>query len=295
MTALRRISCWGVGLLPILAGGAHPALAQVAGGMQLPTVERRMEVSNVAPPWLALPSNARVLTSAGMEMRPLRNSGVSYENIKLGLLVGALKNHGHCARDLTVRLQYTDDRWQPIGEPIDSEARVSEVEPAGLVPYRFRLRRTDEMPAAPSGYIIQVSEQGKPVSGPIEWVSTRKVDPVACPPATLRLRAVSHKSRPTLRGYRITGTLTVDAGGPVRPDGVTLTAVLLDKEGQVLEVLTGIPDVDEKTVPSGTLLPGQTVPFTLSSPIPVGKAVSSVLLFPEALPDARVEGRRRTR
>lgn len=291
MTPVRRMCCWVVGVLAISPGSAHQANAQVAGGMRLPTVERRMEVSDVAPPWLALPSNARVLTSEGMEVRPLRNSGVSYENFKLGLLVGALKNHGNCAQDITVRLQYTDDRWQPIGDPIESEARVSVVEPDGLVPYRFRLRRADEMPTAPSGYIIQVSEQGKPVSGTLQWVTdTKTLDPVPCPPATLRLRTVSNRWRPTLNGFRITGSLTVEAGGPVRPDGVTLTAVLLDRDGQVLEVLTGIPDVDEKTVASGTLLTGQTVPFTLSTPIPVGKAVSSVLLFPEALPDAQVEG-----
>jgi hypothetical protein len=291
MMPLRRRCCWGAGLLALTVGGAHQAEAQVAGGLRLPTVERRMEVSDVAPPWLALPPTARVLTSAGLEVRPLRNSGVSYENVKLGVLVGALRNLGSCAREMTVRLQYTDDRWQPIGDPIENEARVSVVEPEGLVPYRFRLRRTDEMPTTPSGYIIQVSEQGQPVSGTLAWVTdTKKVDPTPCPATTLRLRAESHKSRPTLKGFRVTGTLTVDAGGPVRPDGVTLTAVLLDKEGQVLEVLTGIPDVDEKTVPSGTLLTGQTVPFTLSTPIPVGKAVASVLLFPEALPDAQLEG-----
>ena len=96
------------------------------------------------------------------------------------------------------------------------------------------------------------------------------------------------KRRATLSGYRVDGTLTVNNGGPVRPDGITLTALLLDEGGEVLEVLTGIPEPKAKELPSGFIENARAIAFTLSTGIPLGKAVHTVQFFAEILPGARL-------
>lgn len=247
-----------------------------------------MEVRPVLPPWVAMPEHARILTSDGLELRPLKNSAVTHENARLGVLVGALRNTGGCARALSVRLQYTDERWQPVGMPIDNEARVSQVAPGDVLPYRFRLRRTDEFEVTPSGYIVQVTEADKPVAAALQWVSaTRTVDRSPCPPASLVSSVQERSRRATLSGYRVEGTLTIVSGGPVRPDGIMLTALLLDEAGEVLEVLTGIPETS-RSQPAAPIENAQPVAFRLSTGIPLGKAVKTVQFFTEVLPGAEV-------
>ncbi len=246
-------------------------------------------VREAIPDWVALPPTARILTSGDLTLRPLRNSAVTHENTRVGVLVGALTNVGRCARDLRVRLQYTDDRWRPLGDPIESEARVSDVSPDGVLPYRFRLKRKDDFPEPPSGYLLQVSEGDAPVAGTLEWVSggARPVDRTACPASSLVVTTEVTRSRATLRGYRVSGRLTVVSGGPVRPDGITLTALLRDADGDVLEVLTGVPDV-EALASSGLIQDGQSLAFAMSTDVPLGKGVATTTVFAEVLPDAHV-------
>ena len=281
-------------LMLVLLTIPWPASATAQIGMDLmrpPVQERSVEVRATLPMWVAMPQSARILTSEGLELRPLKNSAVTYENAKLGVLVGALRNSGGCARDLSVRLQYTDDHWRPVGDPIENEARVSQVEPGGALPYRFRLRRNDEFKEPPSGYIVQVTEAGRPVAATLQWVARdRKVDRSPCPPTALVASAQDKKHRATLTGYRVDGALTVHKGGPVRPDGIMLTALLLDGAGDVLEVLTGIPEPKRHELPTGLIENGQTLDVTLSTGIPIGKAVKSVQFFTELLPDAQVAG-----
>lgn len=276
----------------VLAVGAVTARAQSTGPLNTLSLPRAptssVEVRATLPPWVAMPITARILTSAGLEMRPMRNSAVTWENARLGVLVGALANAGPCARDVRAFLQYTDHRWQPIGPPIESEARVTQVEPGGVLPYRFRLKRNDEFDVAPSGYILQVVEDGKPVADVLQWVSpTKTVAPVPCAPADALLTPVVTQSRSSLRGYRVAGTLTVTAGGPIRADAITLTVLLRDAGGDVLEVLTGIPTVSAKAFPAGVIETGQSVPFSVSTAVPLGKAVATTTVFTEVLADAR--------
>ncbi len=267
------------------------ALAQIGVIMDLsrpPRQERSVEVRSTLPEWVAMPRHARILASDGLELRPLKNSAVTYENAKLGVLVGALRNAGGCARNLTVRLQYTDAEWRAVGTPLENEARVSQVEPGGALPYRFRLRRTDEFKDPPSGYIVQVAEEGKPVAAALQWVDRdRRIDVSACPPGGLRTSFVEGKRRATLSGYRVDGTVAVQHGGPVRPDAIMLTALLLDDAGEVLEVLTGVPHATPRELPSDAVENAQAIPFSLSTGIPLGKAVQTVQFFAERLPDAR--------
>jgi hypothetical protein len=96
------------------------------------------------------------------------------------------------------------------------------------------------------------------------------------------------QSRSTLRGYRVSGTLTVVAGGPIRADAVTITALLRDAGGDVLEVLTGVPTVAGRDASGGLLENGRPLPFSLSTIVPLGGSVASTTLFTEVLPDARV-------
>jgi hypothetical protein len=280
--------CGLLGLSLLLASPA-PAAAQF--GMDLsrpPRQERSVEVRSTLPPWVAVPLHARILSSDGLEFRALKNSAVTYENARLGVLVGALRNDGRCARQLTARLQYTDEHWRPVGPPLENEARVSQVEPGGVLPYRFRLRRIDEFDAAPSGYIVQITEADKPVAATLQWVSPgRIVDRSPCPPAALVASVQEKTRRATLSGYRVDGTLTVLRGGPVRPDGVVLTALLRDDAGEVLEVLTGIPE-PSKARPAAPIENAQSVAFRLSTGIPLGKAVKTVEFFTEALPGAEI-------
>ncbi|HTV01776.1 MAG TPA: hypothetical protein VMF13_14610 [Luteitalea sp.] len=274
----------------VLGGAA--LCAQSTGSlsqMSMPTVERSTVVSAVLPDWVALPTNGRILTSAGLDVRPLRNSGVTDENAKVGVLVGALANTGRCAKDVRAFLQYTDHQWRPLGPPVESEARVSQVSPDGTLPFRFRLKRNDDFETRPSGYLLQIVEAGQPAAATIEWVDTRaKVDRSPCAwPATMVTTTVT-RSRSTLRGYRVSGTVTVTAGTPIRPDALTLTALLRDDQGHVLDVLVGVPRLDPKRMPDA-IAPGTSVPFELFTRLPLGNAVKSAEVFVDILPDAAAQ------
>ena len=102
-----------------LACAAASAHAQADGALNTITLPRAPEstvsVRPLLPSWVAMPTTARILTSEGLAMRPLRNSAVTWENAKLGILVGALTNAGPCARTVRAFLQYTDHRWQAHG------------------------------------------------------------------------------------------------------------------------------------------------------------------------------------
>ncbi len=276
-------------LVLALAGTVATQSPFRGSGVRDRMVERDVRVTDVRPEWLALPSEGRVLTSDGIAVRPLQNAGVSYENASLGMLVGALRNVGACARDVYVRLQYTNARWEPLGSPIDNEARVTQLEPGGLLPYRFRLRRTDEFPEPPAGYVLEVAEQGRPVRRGVQWVDADKPPDTTTPcperPYALDVRLGRHRSGSS--SYRVNGDLRVSRGGPLRPDGVMLTALLLDQQGQVLEVLTGAPTVEPGVLRDGLIHDGTDLAFSLATPVPLGKWVKAVEVFAEVLPDAR--------
>lgn len=235
-----------------------------------------VRVSNVAPPWLAAPPDGRLSTS-GLAMQPLQNSAVSYENEQVGLLVGAFRNMGTCARDVSIRYQYVNAQWQPMGDPIQNEARIATVGPGELLPYRFRLRRKADFDTTPAGYVIDV------VAG-----TTATADDPECPVPPQAFEVRTGKPTSTRRSYQVNGHVRLIAGGPILPDGVTLTALLLDKNEQVLEVLTGAPDVRAVKLPTGLLEDSQTVPFSMATPVPLSKWVHRVEVFAEVLPDAQV-------
>ena len=65
-----------------------------------------------------------------------------------------------------------------------------------------------------------------------------------------------------------------------------LTALLLDEAGEVLEVLTGVPNPKPKVLSSGFIQNAQASAFSLSTGVPIGKAVQTVQFFAELLPDA---------
>jgi hypothetical protein len=289
-----------------MSASAASARAQATGPLNTMTLPRApiesVEVRPTLPTWVAMPTTARILTSDGLAMRPLRNSAVTWENAKIGVLVGALTNAGGCARDVRAFLQYTDHRWQPLGVPIESEARVSEVQPGGVLPYRFRLKRADTFPVAPSGYILQVVEDGKPVADTLQWISSSApASPApasACAAGRVVLDTVVTRSRATMSGYRVTGTLTVTAGGPIRPESIVVTALLRDASGDVLEVLTGVPVANEKDTKSSafgsrttageqSIENGQVLSFSIVTAIPLGKSVATTTMFTDVLDDAQ--------
>lgn len=256
--------------------------------MRPPTPNRSVEVRDALPSWVALPRSARVLTSKGVEMRSLKNSAVTLEHAKSGVLVGALRNTGGCAKALSVRLQYADADWRPVGRAIESDVSVTRVEPGGVLPYRFRLLKNEDFETRPAAYILQVAEQGKPVAQTIEWISGKKaIDTSPCPRSPVAIETHVKSTRSTLSGYRVTGSLTLKHGAPVRPDAIGVTALLLDARGEVLEVLIGRPTPKAKDLPGGVTENGQPLPFVLSTAVPLGKAVAKVEISTELLPDDR--------
>lgn len=279
----------------ILPGAFLTACAASISGQQLgidlmrpPTPDRSVEVRDALPSWVALPRSARVLTSKGVEMRALKNSAVTLENAKSGVLVGALRNAGGCAKALSVRLQYADANWRPVGQAIESEVSATRVEPGGILPYRFRLLKNEDFQTPPAAYILQVAEEGRPVAQTIEWISGQKViDSSPCPPPPVAIETQVKGTRATLSGYRVTGSLTLSQGGPVRPEAIGITALLLDDRGEVLEVLIGRPTPKPKDLPAGVVANGQPLPFVLSTPVPLGRAVAKVEISTELLSDDR--------
>ncbi len=278
-----------VALPPTLVAG--PQMPLFPGGARMPvySVESRDNV----PPWMELPRTARISTGDGLRFTPVHNSAVSFENLKIGVLVGAMRNDGDCATAINVRLHYVNAEWEPIGDGIPNEARVSQVPPGGLLPFRFRLRNVDAKTPAPAAYVIVVEEDHDPLANPFtwdRWVSSKPATtpPKACEPSATRVEAdVTRRSR-FRDGYRIGGTIALVQGDAVRADGVVITAVLRDEYGHVLEVLVGTPSPARGTLSDGRLVPETPVPFQLRTDIPVGEDVADVDVMVELLPDAIV-------
>lgn len=252
------------------------------------------EARDRVPHWLELPRVARISTGDGLIMRPLHNSAISFENLKLGILVGALRNDGGCAADLGIRLQYVDKDWAPIGPPLYNEARVSRVEPGGILPFRFRLRTIADAKVPPSAYVVIIEQDDKPLANPYKWdrwvsaAAENAIDRSPCPSTETRLVAEVTRRQPLRDGFLLEGTTMLAEGGPVRADGIVLTAVLRDAQHEVLEVLVGTPRIRKKEMPDGVLAAGQRVDFRLHTDMPLGKDVAHVDLMVELLPDARV-------
>lgn len=257
-------------------------------GFAVYSTERR----DAVPAWLELPRTARISTGDGLTFTPLHNAAVSFENLRIGVLVGALRNTGACAAQLSVRLQYVDANWQPMGEPIQNEARVSQVAHDGILPYRFRLRTIEDAPTPPAAYVVIIEQDDAPMADPFHWnrwVSSTPKTPVTtpCPPSDTRVEADVHRRQPLRAGFLIEGTTTLVEGGPVRGDGIVLTAVLRDAKHDVLEVLVGTPRLRGRET---TLAAGAAVPFRLHTDMPLGREVAHVDVMVELLPDARVTG-----
>ena len=84
---------------------APPALArtrELDADVRGARVERDVTMTHAPPEWLAIPKDGRLAASDGLDLRPLQNAGVSFENASLGMLVGALRNVGSCADDVRV-------------------------------------------------------------------------------------------------------------------------------------------------------------------------------------------------
>lgn len=278
------IACAG---LLLCAAGSVQAGQQGFGWdlMRPPTAERRVEVTTTLPHWAVLPRSARILASKGVEVTSVKSSAVTLENAKLGLLVGALRNEGGCLRDVVIRLQYTDENWRPLGDAIESEARVGRIEPGALIPYKFRLAGTSDFETPPSATIIQVSEAGRPVSDLLAWTDgTDESKPIPCASEPDVVSMSLEKHRATQSGYRLEGKVRVETG-TVRPDAVALTVLLLDDAGEVLDVLTGVPD-DGPSNSDGTMSAGEERRFRMFSPMPLGKSVKSTHVFVQTLTDA---------
>lgn len=278
----------GVALPPTLV--AAPQAPIFPGGFPAPVYTT--EVRDTVPPWMELPRTARISTGDGLRFRPLHNSAVSFENLKIGILVGAMRNEGDCATAVNVRLHYVDQDWQPIGDGIPNEARISQVPPGGVLPFRFRLRNVDAKTQAPSAYVIVVEEDHNPLANPFtwkRWVSSQPAaTPKACEPAATTVEASVTRRSQFREGYRLGGTVTLVEGEAVRADGIVITALLRDENDRVLEVLVGTPALRHRAIDDGRLLPHRPVPFSLHTDIPVGKDVADVDVMVELLPDAVV-------
>ena len=278
----------GAAVFAVLVCTAMPAQAQVGWDMmRAPTARREVKTSDRLPLWVALPTSARILGSRGVEAKPVKNSAVTLENTKLGFLVGALRNAGSCLADVSIRLQYTNEYWKPIGPKFENEARVSRVDPDGLIPYRFRLANRSEFTEQPSGYILEVTEGDAAVGKPLEWVEKRRVvERTPCEPTSLRIEGAVNKERTSLDGHRVDGEIRVIDGGPVRADGITVTVVLLDENGDVLDVVTGIPSTRVGRTTVDEFTDGMTARFEIRSPVPLGKSSKQRDVFIEVLPGA---------
>lgn len=276
-------------LLVALGGGALAAQPPVP--WHTPAWQWRVASEDRVPQWVALPAQGRIRTSEGLRLETFRTSGITYENVALGVLVGAMKNVGRCAMDLRVFLQYTDDRWRPMGDPIENEARVSRVEPGGVLPFRFRLRANDEFAEPPSGFSLHVHERGRALPEEYRWGVPLEPAPdtTTAPCSTTQPRVTAVVKRMLTNrtdAFTVRGEVAWE-GDAVREDAVALTAVVFDKADEVLEVLTGTPETKPATASSRE---GRQVRrFTLVSPIPVGRLAARVAVHVEVLDDPEAD------
>ena len=250
-------------------------------------------VSDEMPFWLELPQGARVWSADGLGVEPLNSAAVAVDNLRVGVLIGALRFLGSCVDDLRFRLQYVDEAWQPLGSPVENEARVGRVGPGQLVPYRFRLNTVDDLPTRPTGFVVVVDTLTAPHDGPLLWNRLRDrsvpaATPASCGPDDTRVESIATRRQTLRNGFRLEGRATVAGGKPVRADGMTITAVLHDAQGDILEVLVGTPTLDRRQRRHGLLAPGEQVAFTLQTDVPVGPFLAEVPLYVELLPHVDV-------
>jgi hypothetical protein len=145
-----------------------------------------------------------------------------------------------------------------------------------------------------SAYLVIVEADDAPIADPYSWsgwVSPTARDPAGhapCAPAATSIEAEVTKRQPLRQGFLLQGTVTLVEGSPVRADGLVVTAVLQDKQTEVLDVLAGTPTVRARDVPTGVIQVGHRLEFRLLSDMPLGKDVASVDVMVEVLPDAVV-------
>ena len=152
-----------------------------------------------------------------------------------------------------------------------------------LLPFRFRLRHSSEFEVTPASYLIEVAADAANLQGEAS-AQGAALPTGGCVERARDFQIDVDPSRASTHSYEVSGTLRLRTGTPVRGDGIALTAVLLSKEGEVLEVVTGTPDVRALQASNG-LLDGTTpVRFVMVSPVPLGKWVARVDIVAEVLP-----------
>lgn len=274
----------------VLTMTCAPAIAWAQLPPFLPNSTYATEAREKVPHWLEVPRTARLSLGDGVTFVPVENAAVSFENLKLGILVGALRNDGACASRLQARLQYVDAQWQPLGPPIPNDARVSQVEPGGLFPYRFRLRTIDDMPQPPAAYVIVLERDDAPMANPFRWdrwvsASATAPAPTPCAAVPTAFDVEVTRRQPLRQGFMLEGVATITRG-LVRPDGLVLTAVVRDARGRILEVLVGTPRTERGSDPGVPMGAGTARRFRMTSDIPIGHDAGPIDVYVEVLPEA---------
>lgn len=199
----------------------------VASGAQLRTLGVARSVLEVtdAPEWLSLPSSAEIRAPSGVRVEVVSTSIVSNEARKEAALVGMFRNVGRALSGAALSLTYIGSDGQSMVASASNGALVSAVHTDGLLPFRFPLLRSSLLPGKAAAIRVSIQE---------DVAAARR--PVAAQTAG--------KNSVRGLGQGVIATGHIDLSPPDDQDtgeSLVLTAVLLDSNRQVLEVLTGKP------------------------------------------------------
>lgn len=207
----------------LCALGTPPQLPPPAGALET-LVETRS-----APGWIALPPHGQLQVPFGTKFELVHAAVVSRSKPREAVLVGALRNRGGDMANVAVALHYFDGegkRLQPIAPNV---AAVSWAAAGGLLPFRFPLAARDQLSGRAVLYRLVVDTEVRDVplqveSARVELAKTRSLGPGG--------------------GVSVTGVLDFGAGGNLPPAdaaGLTLTLLLMDGSGRVLDVIAERP------------------------------------------------------
>lgn len=209
---------------------------------------------DAAPPWIALPRYGQLQLPHGVKLEMMHSVVLSQNEPREAVLVGAFRNSGQALTGMRISLQYLDGELRRVGPTAQNTAAVTVVASGDLLPFRFPLVSRAEVGQAAAFYrlVLEKDVPGVPLSlagAQVRILETRLLD--------------------RRRGASIAGALQFDAGPP-DPATISITFLLLDGSGQVLDVVT------ERPFGRGQIAGNSPWPFEVRTTMPVSQPVKEV-------------------
>jgi hypothetical protein len=193
----------------------------------MPTVHRSTTEQTALPDWLYAPASIRLAAAAGMRFELENMTVVSNDDRRKGALIGVLRNRSRAISGATLTLSYIGADGESSLRTAVNTAAVTEVPADGLLPFRFPLLASADVPGDVAGLELVIQEHA---GGARKTVL-----------ASMR-GGVSIRTRPD-ETRQVAGLIEITDSTWPRADGSSSSVTLLihDSKGKLLEILAGAP------------------------------------------------------